>query len=488
MVLQLNGANDVAASADGPFSFVPLPSGSAYSVTIKTQPSSPAQTCTVANASGSVTTAAVTNIAVSCRTLVGKFLYVPNTVSNSVSAYSIDAATGALTAVAGAPYPSGGSPTSLTPDPTGRFVYTTNLGSGPFVPVQTAPSISGYAVNAITGALVAVPGSPFFVTGTGSPPGSAQSVLTFEPSGKFGYTTARISGVVSIYGVAIDASGALSSVPSSPFALTSNSSAIAQGTFDVSTTHYYVPSRTPAGRLSVFDFAPGTGVLSPNSVPSVATDGDEPFIASAHPSGRHLYVPNYVSGNVSVFALDANTGAPGAIAGSPFATGGNSVLYAAVHPSGRFVFAANANLIGTLAPLTVAAFSVDQATGALTAVAGSPFATPGQGAGAANAPALILIDVRGRFLYVNHHSNSIAAFSIDQTTGVLTSVPGSPFATEARPSPPVLDPSGRYLYVVNRDSNTISSYSIHPSTGALALITTLPTGAAPQFVRVVGLQ
>ncbi|MDH4233527.1 MAG: hypothetical protein OEV15_00115 [Gallionella sp.] len=70
LVLQLNGADELAVSADGNFRFPkPLKKGSAYAVTVKSSPSSPIkQTCTVNQGSGTVAGAAVNNIAVSCTT------------------------------------------------------------------------------------------------------------------------------------------------------------------------------------------------------------------------------------------------------------------------------------------------------------------------------------------------------------------------------------------------------------------------------------
>ena len=45
-----------------------IASGTAYTVTVATQPSSPSQTCTVASGSGTVTNGAISNIAVTCTT------------------------------------------------------------------------------------------------------------------------------------------------------------------------------------------------------------------------------------------------------------------------------------------------------------------------------------------------------------------------------------------------------------------------------------
>lgn len=69
LVLQLDGANDLAVTADGAFSFAAdLASGSAYAVSVATQPISPRQTCTVANGSGEIAHADVGDVAVSCTT------------------------------------------------------------------------------------------------------------------------------------------------------------------------------------------------------------------------------------------------------------------------------------------------------------------------------------------------------------------------------------------------------------------------------------
>ena len=55
----------LSVSANGPFTFAtPLACGAGYNVTVKTSPSG--QTCTVSNGSGTVASANVTNVAVSC--------------------------------------------------------------------------------------------------------------------------------------------------------------------------------------------------------------------------------------------------------------------------------------------------------------------------------------------------------------------------------------------------------------------------------------
>ena len=65
LALQNNGGDTLAVAANGSFTFATeLQDGSDYSVTVSTQPTD--QTCSVANGSGTIAAANVTNIAVTC--------------------------------------------------------------------------------------------------------------------------------------------------------------------------------------------------------------------------------------------------------------------------------------------------------------------------------------------------------------------------------------------------------------------------------------
>jgi len=68
LVLRNNGGDDLSISANGSFTFATaLANGSAYSVTVQTQPNG--QNCSVSNGAGTVSGANVTNVAVACRAL-----------------------------------------------------------------------------------------------------------------------------------------------------------------------------------------------------------------------------------------------------------------------------------------------------------------------------------------------------------------------------------------------------------------------------------
>lgn len=69
LVLSLNGSENLPLVADGAFAFsTELADGVSYAVTVASQPTSPAQTCTVTGGSGSIAGADVTDVAVTCTT------------------------------------------------------------------------------------------------------------------------------------------------------------------------------------------------------------------------------------------------------------------------------------------------------------------------------------------------------------------------------------------------------------------------------------
>ena len=157
LVLEDNSGNSLSLSANGAFVFSgSISNGAAYSVTVATQPSNPAQTCTVHNGSGTIDKANIVNVLVSC-TQPGRFAYVANQGSNDLSAYLINSSTGLLTPMAGSPFASQGTtPVSLTVDPNGLFLYVVDNASN---------DVSVYSIDNSTGQLTPT-GVPI-ATGTG---------------------------------------------------------------------------------------------------------------------------------------------------------------------------------------------------------------------------------------------------------------------------------------------------------------------------------
>ena len=120
---------------------------------------------------------------------------------DDVSGYTINAATGTLTPISGSPFAAVAAPLSVVVDPTGRFVYVANANTA---------NVSGYTINAITGVLTPISGSPFAA-------GAAPSSVVVHPAGKFAYVANIGSANVSGYTINA-ATGVLTPISGSPFA------------------------------------------------------------------------------------------------------------------------------------------------------------------------------------------------------------------------------------------------------------------------------
>jgi len=123
-----------------------------------------------------------------------------------------------------------------------------------------------------------------------------------------------------------------------------------------------------------------------------------------------------------------------------------------------FVFAANpAN------PNSVAVYTRNDVTGVLTPVPGSPFAS--------KEPVNVMtLDFAGRFLFTASNSPSkVSMFTVDPNTGALHEVANSPFASPFTNTPVFLstESSGRFLYVINFNgsqagASSFESFQIDP--------------------------
>jgi 6-phosphogluconolactonase len=114
-------------------------------------------------------------------------------------------------------------------------------------------------------------------------------------------------------------------------------------------------------------------------------------------------------------------------------------------------------------PNSVAAFYINESTGAWARSVAEPLAT-------GNAPAVVEVTQSEKFCYVANGDGTVSAYSIDAATGALAPVPGSPFTVGSNPVAIAVSPSGQYIYIVNEGSANVSALAIDASTGALAPI------------------
>lgn len=361
-------------------------------VKITQQPSSPTQRCLVENAGISIQSANDTSVAVAC----SEFAYVTNAADNTVSAYRVDATTGALLAV-GTPTATGKSPYAVVGTNDRHFMYVGNEGSN---------DVSAFAVNVETGALTAVSGSPF-AAGT-------------EPRALILY-------------------------------------------FNI----LYVANRG-SNTISAFAINATTGALTPLS-PATYSTGQGPSSLIVDPTGQFLYVANNGGSNdISAFVIDPTNGLT-PLTGSPFAAGA-SPFNLAFGASGKFLYTANP---GGTNP-SISGFTVDS-SGTLTPLSGSPFPAPVNRS--------ITADRSGAYLYVTT-SAGVLGYSIDATTGLLSSLPGFPVVSGASSYSVTLDPTSQFLYIANNGLANVSGFRFDASTGGLTVITGSPfaAGNLPDFI------
>jgi 6-phosphogluconolactonase (cycloisomerase 2 family) len=245
----------------------------------------------------------------------GSYLLVTNNLTDTVSVFSIDAGSGALTPVAGSPFPANTNPTEILITPSGKFVYVTN---------PTIGTITAFTFSSTNGTLTQLPSSPF----------------SSLPGGRGG-----------TFGLAVDGS--------ERFLYVTNPSASNPP-----------PNVSTVGNISAFNIDPNTGVLTPIlGSPFTATNGIGPSAITVDPGGKFVYATTAgSSSSIWCFAITPTTGQLVAVTSSPFslAAGG---LFALIDPKGNFLY------IGTQVGNGITGYTYNASTGAPTVISGSPFST-----------------------------------------------------------------------------------------------------------------
>lgn len=426
----------------------------------------------------------------------GRYAYVANEVTNRLSTFSVDLASGALSYLSDIAT-GGNGPSSLRLHPNGQYLYLAHQGSS---------DIGIYAINPSDGTLAAISGSP---VGSG---GSGATDIVLTSDGLHAYVANQTSGDLGVF----DINGAGLLVP--------NGSAVASGgsarslTVDQTDAWLYAANADASGTVSLFAIQGDGRLTKVNCSGSVADCpvGGTPEAIALDPTNQFVSVANRDDDSLSLFVLDPNSGelsavetlaardAPGSIAyladtapvtitprfayvanensndisafriaaasgalsavGTPVSSGGSAPSSVSVDPTGRFVYVTNSG------SHSISAYASNAASGALSAI-GTPVDTVQVATWDA------AVDPSGRFLYAaNLSSDSISVFAINGGNGALTQV-GSPVAGGDGPNGVTVDPSGRFLYVANTNSNDLSAYAINGGDGTLTELAGSPVAA-----------
>jgi 6-phosphogluconolactonase (cycloisomerase 2 family) len=524
LTLQNNGGSVIAVPADGQFTAAAAAtSGTAYNVTVATQPTNPSQMCTVANGAGTVA-AAVTNIAVTCTTttftisgmvsgLVGTGLSLQNNATNTLSITQNGAFTFIAPVASGTPY----AVSVLTSPAAPSQTCVVANGSG----TMGASAISNVAVTCTVNRFTVSGTLSGLVTGTLQVGNNGGETLALTANGTFTFATSLLSGsaydvVISLQPVSptqicsvANGSGTIGAANISDVSITCVRSHPISGNlnglaFDASVTLVNNGTETITienrnGSSGPFHFVFGQPVASGQiydvrvlSQPGkpvqrcIVTQGrgtvlnapiDTIVVNCIAQEARFAVTLDVNDASYSSYAIDADTGQlrqRGYLRVGPNPNDLNRDY------SQNFGFVLSSGSVTPAVPASLTVFRRHTNSGAVTRIGDYPVdATTNGNAGAV----ALTVHPRLGFVYVANGSgaNSITGYAINPNTGTLTAIPSSPFAAGAYPYKLTIDASGRFGYVTNRNDNSVYTYSINQTTGALSEIpgARVATGSSP---------
>jgi 6-phosphogluconolactonase len=216
--------------------------------------------------------------------------------------------------------------------------------------------------------------------------------------------------------------------------------------------------------VSMYTINPATGTLASIGPPASSQDFNANSV-TVDPFGKFVYVANTgdyfdgYDGSIITYAINATTGALAPIGVISGNCPGLCVPFSVVvEPSGKFAYVPNGD--------DVTIYSIDPTTGALTSIGGTTVVATS-----------VAVDPTGRFAYVTvpglpGSTGNVSAYTIED--GVLTSV--GTIAAGTYPKAVAVDPTGKFAYVSNLTSEDVSMFTINLTTGGLTSIGTITVG------------
>jgi 6-phosphogluconolactonase (cycloisomerase 2 family) len=329
------------------------------------------------------------------------FAYVANQGSNSISGYTIDPESGALTELPSSPFQAGSGPASIQFTNPARFAYVANSGES---------TVSGYSLNGTNGVLTPIAGSPY-------PTDASPLAVAISPSGKYLYT-ANFAGDVSAFSIDGE-TGELTPVAGSPFHIGANEGAEALA-FTPSGAYLYVSSNPFSP--GPFGYVTGFAANADGSLTQIAgspfTTGVPPGGLVVSPSG-FLYVP--APGNTDIYIYSINT-ATGALTWVGVTSVGSIPQVTEVTTSSGEYLCGGGGILTSV----IDCYLINTSTGAL--MGGTvDYAGPD--------PSFVVASRSAKFLYVaDNQGSEVSGYSIDAAANTLPAISGSPFATGSRPA------------------------------------------------------
>jgi 6-phosphogluconolactonase len=356
--------------------------------------------------------------------LAATFVYVSNAEDRDIGAYRL-LDSGELQPGARVKAASIVMPMAIGPDR--RFLYAAGR-SKPYTAYV-------YSIDPRTGALTQASTSPL---------AESFPYISLDNTGRYLFGASYSGNVISVNAIGSD--GKLAAEPLQVVPVGRNAHSIR---VDATNRFVYVPT-LGSDEIFMFRFDAESGRLSSNT-PAVVRmkpmTGPRHLVTSA--DNKFVYVLSELLGTVTTFSLDGKTGLLTEVS---TATG--------VPPDSK------------LRP------------GAPRGAVGGPGAPPPRNTDNDIWAADIHMTPNGKFLYTSERTSStIAAFSVDGASGKLAYLSSTP--TEKQPRGFNLDPKGRFMVVSGEKSDTISVYAIDQASGALEFLDKYPGGKGANWVEIV---
>jgi 6-phosphogluconolactonase len=281
------------------------------------------------------------------------FLYAGTT--NGIYAYAINSNGSITVQNSGTAVAQDMVATQMQVDSTGNYLLASGFGTA-----ISAQAIGIYTINTSTGLLTAVTGSPLpLYTGNGSTPAVVTPTgLLITPNNSYVYVSL---GTLGVQILTLGTGGALStgSAPSLLAPISTSTSPNDAG----------LASDPLSAFLFVAEINSGLRVLSIGTGGSLKEVSGSPYAVGTGPTGvildttgSYVYVANKGSNNISAFTLTAASGKLTAIAGSPFASGGQLPTALVNDNTKKFVAMINSGANGSGGNSDLQVFSFDTTT------------------------------------------------------------------------------------------------------------------------------
>ena len=316
---------------------------------------------------------------------------------------TINPGTGTLTQLS--PVLGPGNAVTIAVDPAEKFLYSSDFNTN---------TVYGYSVDASSGNLTPVAGSPYTnpFFGNGGP-------LAIDPVGNFLFVADSVGDLVA-YIRNPDGTLTLSTAPAVQDTYQPIELVVApSGKFLYAANH---SDFTGGGQISVYSIDGTTGGLTEisGSPFNFVQSNSEPWGLALSANGSYLFTALSNANQIAVLGVNSSTGVVTAIANSPFPAGASLPEQLLLSPSGKYLYAGNASVS------SITSFSISSSSGAPTEVGNLQ----------TTAYFTLAIDPDGKYLFSSPGKLSLQAtvWQIDQSTGGLSqlgsipSVNGAPTA------------------------------------------------------------